>query len=73
MALRSIPPLRVDFASPPPAASVFAGEKSLKLMTHCHSAGSAQKYVLLHYATYQMYNVLTPRSFSRARGVQPRV
>jgi hypothetical protein len=60
------PPLRIDFAPAPPVASDFAGEKSLKLMTHCHSGAAAQKYVLLHYATYQMYNVLTPRSF-RAR------
>ena len=60
------PPLRVEFTTPPPAGSVFAGQKKLKLMTHCHSGSSAQQYVLLHYATYQMYNLLTPLSF-RAR------
>ena len=28
------PPLRVEFTSPPPPASVFAGQKKLKLVTH---------------------------------------
>ena len=60
------PPLRVEFTSPPPPASVFAGQKKLKLMTHCHSGSSAQQYLLLDYAAYQMYNLLTPLSF-RAR------
>ena len=60
------PPLRVEFTSTPPAGSVFAGQKKLKLMTHCHSGSAAQQYLLLHYATYQMYNLLTPLSF-RAR------
>ncbi|HEY8434267.1 MAG TPA: hypothetical protein VIK68_06600 [Sphingomicrobium sp.] len=60
------PPLRVEFTTPPPSTSVFAGQKKLKLMTHCHSGSSAQQYLLLHYATYQMYNLLTPLSF-RAR------
>lgn len=60
------PPLRVEFTVPPPATSVFAGQKKLKLMTHCHSGSAAQQYLLLDYATYRMYNVLTPLSF-RAR------
>lgn len=57
------PPLRVDFTAPPPPTSVFAGQKSLKLMTHCKNAASDQQYVLLDYASYRMYNVLTPHSF----------
>ena len=28
------PPLRVQFTSPPPATSMFAGQKKLKLLTH---------------------------------------
>jgi hypothetical protein len=60
------PPLRVDFTAPPPPTSVFAGQKSLKLMTHCKNAVSDQQYVLLDYAAYRMYNILTPHSF-RAR------
>lgn len=60
------PPLRVDFTAPPPPTSVFAGQKSLKLMTHCKNAASDQQYVLLDYAAYRMYSLLTPHSF-RAR------
>jgi hypothetical protein len=57
------PPLRVDFTTPPPATSVFAGQRRLKLVTHCRSTPSFQQNLLLEYAAYQMYNVLTPRSF----------
>jgi hypothetical protein len=60
------PPLRVRFPAPPPQTSVFAGQKSLKLITHCRNNGSFQQYVLLEYSAYRMYNVLTPHSF-RAR------
>jgi hypothetical protein len=57
------PPLRVDFTAPPPASSLFAGQKRLKLVTHCRNSASFQQYVLLEYAAYKIYNVLTPHSF----------
>jgi hypothetical protein len=57
------PPLRVRFTSAPPAGSIFAGQKKLKLVTHCRNAASFQQYVLLEYAVYRMYNLLTPHSF----------
>jgi hypothetical protein len=57
------PPLRVDFTAPPPATSLFAGQKKLKLVTHCRNAASFQQYVLLEYAAYRMYNLMTPNSF----------
>ena len=57
------PPLRVQFTSPPPATSLFAGQKKLKLVTHCRSTPSFQQYVLLEYSAYKMYNLLTPHSF----------
>ena len=60
------PPLRVDFTAPPPATSLFAGQKKLKLVTHCRNAPSFQQYLLLEYAAYRMFNLLTPDSF-RAR------
>ena len=60
------PPLRVSFRRPPGPASVFAGQKQLKLVTHCRGAESFQQFVLLEYAAYRMYNSLTPLSF-RAR------
>jgi len=57
------PPLKVRFTTPPPLQSVFAGQKSLKLVTHCRSPESFQQYELLEYATYRMLNVLSPASF----------
>ena len=57
------PPLRVEFTARPPLTSAFAGEKKLKLVTHCQNTASNQQYILLDYAAYQMYNLLTPRSF----------
>jgi hypothetical protein len=57
------PPLRIDFTTPPPATSIFAGQRRLKLVTHCRSSASFQQNLLLEYAAYRMYNVLTPRSF----------
>ena len=56
------PPLRVKFPKKPDAASLFAKQKSLKLVTHCQSSKSQQKYALLEYSVYRLYNVLTPES-----------
>jgi hypothetical protein len=58
----AFPPLRVDFLTSP-AAGPFAGQKSLKLVTHCRPAPQNQQYVLLEHAAYRLYNLLTPVSF----------
>jgi hypothetical protein len=57
------PPLRVEFTRPPPPTSPFAGQRRLKLVTHCRRETGFQQYVLLEYAAYRMFNVLTPASF----------
>jgi hypothetical protein len=58
------PPLRVEFPDKPPAGSLFEGQKKLKLVTHCQTANGFQQFVLLEYAAYRMYNVLTPTGFA---------
>lgn len=58
------PPLRVAFDEKPPAGSLFKGQKNLKLVTHCQPTTGFQQYLLLEYAAYRMYNVLTPASFA---------
>lgn len=59
----TFPPLRVDVAGQVPAGSLFAGQRRLKLVTHCRDYKQFQKHVLLEYAAYRLYNVLTPNSF----------
>lgn len=60
------PPLAVTLGPGVPATSLFAGQRRLKLVTHCRQSEGFQQNVLLEYAAYRMYNQLTPRSF-RAR------
>ena len=60
------PPLRVRFQAPPAPSALFAGQRQLKLVTHCRAPASFQQHLLLEYAAYRLYNVLTPASF-RAR------
>ena len=57
------PPLRVTFTGAPTAKSLFAGQKRLKLVTHCRPAEGFQQFLLLEYAAYRLYNTLTPFSF----------
>jgi hypothetical protein len=59
------PPLRVDLPSRP-TAGLFAGQRSLKLVTYCRRREAHTQQVLLEYAAYRIYNLLTPLSF-RAR------
>lgn len=60
------PPLRVEFAEKPTDASLFHGQKKLKLVTWCRKAEKHQEIVLKEYAAYRLYNVATDDSF-RAR------
>lgn len=60
--LCAFPPLRLEFAAAPVQASLFRGQRRLKLVTHCRQPDSFQQYVLLEYAAYRLLNQLTPRS-----------
>jgi len=60
------PPLQVSFTEKKAANSIFKGQNNLKLVTHCRNPENFQQYLLLEYAAYRMYNLLTPDSF-RAR------
>lgn len=61
-ALCRFAPLRVRFNEKPNAASIFKGQKGLKLVTHCQTSSVYQQYVALEYSAYKMLNVLTPDS-----------
>ncbi len=53
------PPLRVRFDETTLAATPFASQKSLKLVTHCQDRDSFDQYVLLEYLAYRIQNLLT--------------
>lgn len=56
----TFPPLRIVFPARPAATSLFAGQRRLRLVTHCQSSESFTNYALLEYAAYRIQNVLTP-------------
>jgi len=59
----AFPPLRVDLGAAAPAGALLAGQRRLKLVTHCQGSKDFQRYLLLEYTAYRLYNVLTPASF----------
>jgi len=58
----NFPPLRVKFNNHKQITGEFAGQKSLKLVTHCKKSENYQQYVRLEHGVYQMYNLLSPQS-----------
>jgi len=58
----SFPPLRVAFDEKPGDASLFDGQKRLKLVTHCRRTSTFQQYLLLEYNAYRLLNIMTPAS-----------
>lgn len=59
-------PLRVEFDKTEAKATIFAGQKTLKLVVHCNNDDVYEQYILREYAVYRVMNLLTPMSF-RAR------
>ena len=57
------PPLRVEFAQPPAATSLFKGQRRLKLVTHCRPSEGFQQHLLLEYSVYKLINQVTPLSY----------
>lgn len=66
----SFVPLRVEFEKDEAKGTIFDGQKTLKLVTHCEGEGIYEQYVLREYAVYRVMNLLTPVSF-RARLARP--
>src|SRR5262249_38805340 len=59
-------PLRLELPAAETAGTVFEGQTTLKLGTHCQDEKAYEQITLREYLTYPMLNVITPRSF-RAR------
>jgi len=59
----SFPPLRVVFPKKGTRGTLFAGQKALKLGTHCQNGGEYEQYPLREHLIYRAYNLVTDRSF----------
>jgi hypothetical protein len=62
----SVVPLKVYFNKEKTKGTLFGGEGSYKLTTHCQKGDRYASNVFIEYSVYGMYNVLTPISL-RAR------
>ncbi|MEM8917566.1 MAG: hypothetical protein AAGE37_01800 [Pseudomonadota bacterium] len=56
------PPLRIRFAEKPPKSSLFHKQRSIKLVTHCKDKDRNEQVLLREFATYRLYNLMTPES-----------
>ena len=59
-------PLRVQFKKTDAARTVFDGQSSLKLVTHCRDNDTFEQHVLREYLPYRIYGLVAPIAF-RAR------
>jgi hypothetical protein len=58
----SFPPLMLNFPRGEMAATIFAGENRIKLVTHCQPRNRYYDYLLLEYLNYRVLNLLTDYS-----------
>ena len=59
-------PIKVVFDRAKLAGTIFEGQTTLKLGTHCRNDGEYDQYVMREYLAYKLANLVTPLSF-RAR------
>jgi hypothetical protein len=59
-------PIKIVFQPDQIASTIFEGQTTLKLGTHCQNAKEFDQYVIREYLTYKFANLVTPLSF-RAR------
>ncbi|MFN8580948.1 MAG: hypothetical protein U0163_08250 [Gemmatimonadaceae bacterium] len=62
----SFAPIRVEFERKSTRGTVFEGQKSLKLGTHCAGGDLSEQYVVREYAAYRVHSIVAPLAF-RAR------
>lgn len=61
--LCGFPPLRIRMARNAADGSVFAGQRELKMVTHCRSGNVYEQYYVQELLAYRIYNLVTPHSF----------
>lgn len=57
------PPIRLEFDRDKADGTVFAGQRRLKMVTHCQRGRSGTRWVLQEYGIYRAYNVITDYSY----------
>lgn len=57
------PPIKLRFAKDAAAGTVFQGQKSLKMVTHCQERSNYDQLYVLEMLAYRILNRLTERSF----------
>ncbi len=57
------PPLSANFKDQEKDGTLVAGQKKVKIVTHCRSSESYERYLLQEYGIYRAFNILTDRSF----------
>ncbi|MEE4329556.1 MAG: hypothetical protein V2J10_01720 [Wenzhouxiangella sp.] len=61
--LCSMPPIRLRFDEDEVEGSLFEGNRSIKLVTHCKSGSRWEQYYVLEMLAYRLYNRITELSF----------
>lgn len=61
--LCSMPPIRFRFDEDQVAGTIFEGNRSIKVVTHCKRGSSWEQYVMLEMLAYRLYSALTDLSF----------
>lgn len=57
------PPIRLRFARAATEGTLFEGQRSLKLVTHCGAGRRYEQYYRLELLAYRIYNLITPHSY----------
>ncbi len=57
------PPIRIRFAAPATQGTVFEGQRSLKMVTHCRAGRRSEQAYVLEMLAYRVYNLATDHSF----------
>ena len=59
----SFPPLSITLDKDQVESTMFAGQRTLKIVTHCRNADKYQRYLLQEFGIYKAYNLLSDHSF----------
>ena len=57
------PPIRLRFDKDDVKGTLFEGNKSIKMVTHCNKGNKWEQYYVLEMLAYPIYNLITERSF----------